>query len=55
MPRWRVLVRPVVTLRIAADPDDDVVIGTAQAGRADLIVSGDAHLLNLRIIDSFLL
>ncbi len=27
------------------DPDDDKFIETAQAGRADLIVSGDRHLL----------
>ena len=27
--------------------DDDVVIGTALAAKADLIVSGDSHLLGL--------
>lgn len=40
-----VLVRPVPTPRIAPDPDDDVVIGTALAAKADLIVTGDQPLL----------
>jgi putative PIN family toxin of toxin-antitoxin system len=29
------------------DPDDDVVLATAHAGQAHLIVTGDAHLLKL--------
>lgn len=33
---------------IANDPDDDVVLAIAIAGRADYIVSGDRHLLDLR-------
>jgi predicted nucleic acid-binding protein len=36
-------VRPELTPRIASDPDDDVVLGTALAAKADLIVSGDSH------------
>jgi putative PIN family toxin of toxin-antitoxin system len=32
---------------VAADPDDDVVIACARAGKAQFIVSGDKHLLNL--------
>ena len=32
---------------IKADPDDDRVLECAVAGRADYIVSGDKHLLNL--------
>ena len=39
---------PERTSRITADPDDDVVIGTALAAQAGSIVSGDAHLLNLK-------
>ena len=33
---------------VADDPDDDVVLATAVAGRADVIVSGDRHLLAIR-------
>lgn len=42
------LVWPEPTPRIVSDPDDDVVIGTALAAKADLIVSGDSHLLDLK-------
>ncbi len=42
------LVRPGPTPRIAPDPDDDIVIGTAQPANADLIVSGDSHLIDLK-------
>lgn len=41
------LVRPTPTSRIASDPDDDVVIGTALAALADLIVTGDKPLLSV--------
>jgi putative PIN family toxin of toxin-antitoxin system len=41
------LVRPAYVPRIAPDPDDDVVIGTAIAGKADLIVTGDKALLSV--------
>jgi predicted nucleic acid-binding protein len=41
-------VRPVPIPRIARDPDDDVVIGTALAAQADAIVSGDRDLLDLQ-------
>ena len=34
--------------RICRDPDDDVVLATALAGRADLIVTGDDDLLVLK-------
>lgn len=40
-------VRPAPTPRIAPDPDDDVVIGTALAAKADLIVTGDQPLLSV--------
>jgi putative PIN family toxin of toxin-antitoxin system len=33
---------------IQADPDDDVVLATAYRGKADYIVSGDKHLLDLK-------
>jgi putative PIN family toxin of toxin-antitoxin system len=34
--------------RVCRDPDDDVVLGAALAGRADLIVTGDDDLLVLK-------
>jgi putative PIN family toxin of toxin-antitoxin system len=34
---------------IKADPDDDVVLRTAFDGKADVIVSGDKHLLSLGV------
>jgi putative PIN family toxin of toxin-antitoxin system len=34
--------------RICRDPDDDVVLATARAGKADLIVTGDDDLLALK-------
>lgn len=33
---------------IKEDPDDDLVINTAYDGKADYVVSGDKHLLNLK-------
>jgi putative PIN family toxin of toxin-antitoxin system len=50
------LVRPVPVPRIVSDPDDDAVIATALAAKADLIVTGDKALLsidtyeNLRVV-----
>lgn len=41
------LVRPTPTPRIAPDPDDDVVIGTGLAAKADFIVTGDKPLLSV--------
>ncbi len=38
---------PAITARIAADPDDDVVLGTAEAGNASFVISGDDHLLSV--------
>lgn len=45
------MVRPTLTPRIAPDPDDDVVIGTALAATADLIVTGDRALLSVAIYE----
>ncbi len=33
---------------VIADPDDDAVLACALAAQADLVVSGDRHLLNLK-------
>ena len=41
------VVRPNNIPRIAPDPDDDVVIGTALAANADLLVTGDLALLSV--------
>lgn len=41
------LVRPTPTPRIVADPDDDVVIGTALAAKVDFLVTGDRGLLDV--------
>ena len=42
------LVRPANISPISTDPDDDHVLACALAARADLVVSGDADLLNLK-------
>ena len=44
----RIVVPASVPPVIAADPDDDHVLACAVAAQADLIVSGDAHPLNLK-------
>ena len=41
------LVQPAPTPRVAPDPDDDVVIGTALAAQADHVVTGDRSLLSI--------
>jgi putative PIN family toxin of toxin-antitoxin system len=44
-----VIVAPaVIAPTIKRDPADDQVLATALAAQADLIVSGDAHLLDLK-------
>jgi putative PIN family toxin of toxin-antitoxin system len=48
--RYAVLAESVESATItpmASDPDDDEVLACALGGRADLVVSGDAGLLNL--------
>ena len=43
------MVKPVaLPKRICRDPDDDIVLATAVAGRADLVISGDDDLLVLK-------
>ncbi len=43
------VVTPVMVARVVlADPDDDHVLACALAARADLVVSGDRHLLQLQ-------
>ena len=41
------LLRPTPTPRNAPDPDDDLVIGTALAAKADWVVTGDKPLLSV--------
>ena len=38
---------PGVIAQVSPDPDDDYLIALALIGRAEVIVSGDAHLLGL--------
>jgi putative PIN family toxin of toxin-antitoxin system len=39
-------------VNVSADPDDNVILATAMAGRADLIVSGDKPgMLNLGVVE----
>lgn len=38
---------PMMVRPISPDPDDDYLIALALIGRADVIISGDAHLLGL--------
>ena len=43
----QLVVPAVIGPVILADPDDDIVLATAVACDADVIVSGDAHLLGI--------
>ena len=40
--------QPATIRPVSADPDDDHVLACALAANADLIVSGDSHLLDLK-------
>lgn len=42
------LVTPQQPVSVAADPDDDRILECALAARADMIVSGDKHLLDVK-------
>ena len=46
MPNWLLWCDPPVP-RLAPDPDDDVVIGTALAAKANFVVTGDRALLSV--------
>ena len=50
--RYALMSEPIAPASIArtvtSDPDDDHVLACALAAKADLIVSGDSHLLNLK-------
>ena len=41
------IVRPAETPRIAPDPDDDIVLGTALAAKAEMIITGDRPFLSV--------
>jgi putative PIN family toxin of toxin-antitoxin system len=45
------LVDPASVPRLAPDPDDDVVIGTAIAAKADFIVTGDKPFLSVEAFE----
>jgi putative PIN family toxin of toxin-antitoxin system len=44
------VVRPVLTRDLARDPDDNRVLEAAIAGNADVIITGDADLLDLQVV-----
>jgi uncharacterized protein len=43
----RVVHPPAIQPIVLADPDDDAVLACAFAARADVVISGDEHLLSL--------
>ena len=43
------VVAPRTVLNVASDPDDDRILECAVDGKADLIVSNDHHLLDLKV------
>ena len=47
--RAEIVVSKPLSERVSRDRDDDVVLATAIAGKADVIVSGDANLLTLGV------
>lgn len=42
------MVKPWRKVSVVSDPDDDMIVECAVAGRADFIVSQDRHLLKIR-------
>jgi len=49
--RIRLVDAPPLSARVCRDPDDDVVLATAVAGRADAVVTGDQDLLVLKVYE----
>lgn len=45
------VVRPNLTLDLVRDPDDNRVLAAAITGSADVIVTGDADLLDLQVVE----
>ena len=45
--RFQIIHRTVPVLRVTEDSSDGMVLACARAARADLIVTGDSHLLKL--------
>lgn len=45
------VVRPALTRDLVRDPDDNRVLEAAIAGNADFIVTGDADLLDLQVVE----
>ena len=45
------VVRPTLTLDLVRDPDDNRVLEAAITGSADAIVTGDADLLDLQLVE----
>lgn len=45
------IVRPALTRDLVRDPDDNRVLEAAIAGNADVIVTGDADLLDLQVVE----
>lgn len=45
------LVRPTEEIRLSRDPKDDMVLEAAVAGRANVVVTGDADLLDLERVE----
>ena len=49
MPPWPQSFKPAdIEPVVLVDPDDDAVLACAIAAQAEIIVSGDSHLLGLR-------
>jgi putative PIN family toxin of toxin-antitoxin system len=44
-----VITPPPIEQAVVADPDDDAVLACALAARAEVVVSGDRHLLTLKV------